>query len=171
MPEIRFFVHGIPVGKPRPKASRIGKSVRIYTPTKTKRSDGTSVSNGYAEWTEAVKRAAEKFRPPVLITTPVVLNLKFYMPRPKFHFGTGRNSGSIKPRYIDNRHATKPDRDNLEKAVSDAISTAGVEDADGQKTPPVFWSDDTLIWDGHCTKLYAPQAGKTGALVEVIYEK
>jgi Holliday junction resolvase RusA-like endonuclease len=52
---------------------------------------------------------------------PISLNLVFRLPRPKGHFGTGKNSSRLKetaPAW----HTSKPDLDNIEKALKDALS-------------------------------------------------
>jgi crossover junction endodeoxyribonuclease RusA len=50
--------------------------------------------------------------------------LTFILPRPKGHFGTGRNAGVLKP-SAPAHHTTYPDVDKLTRAVFDALQTAG----------------------------------------------
>ena len=64
-------------------------------------------------------------------TRPVAVELTFRMPRPKGHYGTGRNAGTIKARYADAVPAVRPDLDKLCRAVLDAI-TGGLIKDDGQ---------------------------------------
>ena len=50
----------------------------------------------------------------------IVLDLLFRFPRPRSHFGTGRNAGQLKPSapfYV----RTRPDLDKLARAVGDAL--------------------------------------------------
>jgi crossover junction endodeoxyribonuclease RusA len=52
---------------------------------------------------------------------PIMVDLAFYLPRPKGHFGTGRNAGVLKPsapRYPE----SKPDIDKLVRACLDAMT-------------------------------------------------
>lgn len=55
----------------------------------------------------------------------VVVHMTFYLPRPKRHFGTGRNAGILKP-SAPIAHVTKPDGDKLTRAIFDAITDAHV---------------------------------------------
>jgi Holliday junction resolvase RusA-like endonuclease len=59
---------------------------------------------------------------PVLIDKgiPVILEVEFYMPRPKGHYNT---KGDIKQGKIVAFHTVKPDLDNLLKAVKDALKS------------------------------------------------
>jgi Holliday junction resolvase RusA-like endonuclease len=51
---------------------------------------------------------------------PVHLRIAFGLPRPKGHFGTGRNAGTVKP-SAPPFPAVKPDVDKLSRAVMDAL--------------------------------------------------
>jgi Holliday junction resolvase RusA-like endonuclease len=58
-------------------------------------------------------------RPP--LDGPLELNVTFVFPRPKSHYGTGRNAGTLKktaPIWC----ATKPDVDKLVRAVADSMT-------------------------------------------------
>lgn len=71
---------------------------------------------------------------------PVTVNVRLYFPRPKGHYGTGRNANTIKttaPAYC----ATKPDLDKLVRAIGDAITGIVVR-------------DDSQIVSLHALKLY-----------------
>jgi Holliday junction resolvase RusA-like endonuclease len=51
---------------------------------------------------------------------PVMIEIKFWMPRPKHHFGSGRNAGVLKssaPRF----HTSAPDALKLARGVEDAL--------------------------------------------------
>lgn len=50
-------------------------------------------------------------------------------------------------------HTSKPDLDNLVKAVLDSISQAGYSKIDKSG---MVWKDDSLICDLHARKLYSP---------------
>jgi len=55
-----------------------------------------------------------------LLSGPVQVKVEFVFPRPKAHFGTGRNAGSLKasaPSYV----STTPDLDKLARALGDAL--------------------------------------------------
>lgn len=85
---------------------------------------------------------------------PVEVVIEFFMPRPKNHYGTGRNAGKLKPSAPE-WCTTKPDTDKLERAVLDALTKAGV------------YGDDGQVAKLGSTKRYAPERGGTGALITV----
>ncbi len=117
IPEFEIDLNYIPSPKGRPRVTKRGFT---FTPKKTKR----------AERDIAVIISGDlKGKQP--IDVGIRVEMEIYMPRPKSHFGTGRNSGKIKgssPRFP----ITRPDIDNLEKLFLDA--------AEG-----LLWTDDSRI--------------------------
>ena len=95
-------------------------------------------------WRESIRAAAleamgEDWQQ---LTGPVGLSLGFYLPRPKGHYGTGRNADSLRPSAP--RHpVTKPDLDKLIRAVLDALTSAGL------------WRDDSQVVSILAGKEYA----------------
>lgn len=59
--------------------------------------------------------------PPEPWTGPVQLIVKFFMPRPKSHYRTGKRSNELKP-DAPTWVTTKPDIDNAEKFVTDSLT-------------------------------------------------
>ena len=112
-----YSLNYIPVPKGRP---RVTKSGIAFTPTKTRR----------AEQDLAVLISSDlQGRTP--IDNPIRLEMDIYMPRPKGHYGTGKNEGNLKksaPRFPDR----KPDIDNIFKLFTDA--------AEG-----LLWTNDSRI--------------------------
>lgn len=51
----------------------------------------------------------------------VTLAMTFYFPRPKGHFGTGKNAGILKA-SAPKRHTVKPDLDKIVRAVKDGMT-------------------------------------------------
>ena len=95
-------------------------------------------------WRESIRAAAlaamgDDWTP---ITGPVTVDLTFLLPRPKGHFGTGRNAGKLRD-SAPTHHTTKPDLDKLIRAVLDALTSAGV------------WGDDSQVWGLAAAKGYA----------------
>lgn len=58
------------------------------------------------------------------IEGPVSIRLLFSLPRPRSHYGTGRNAHHLKPN-APHLCATKPDADKLARAVLDALTQCG----------------------------------------------
>jgi crossover junction endodeoxyribonuclease RusA len=87
---------------------------------------------------------------------PLRVHIVFRMPRPKSHFGTGRNSALLRERAPWHPRS-KPDIDKLARAILDALTTAGV------------WTDDCRVVELHLRKRYAgggPEGGP-GVLIDV----
>jgi Holliday junction resolvase RusA-like endonuclease len=58
---------------------------------------------------------------PIPEHTPIRMEVTFWFPRPKSHYGTGRNAERLKdsaPQY----HVTKPDMDNTVKLLKDGLA-------------------------------------------------
>jgi len=130
MKAFQIFVTGLPVAQPRPRAVSFRGRARMYSP---------STSN---EWKACVIRDLRQYAGTFPAGVPLRCDLTFYLPRPRGHFGSGKNSDKLKP-SAPSRPTGKPDRDNLDKAVCDAITAAGV------------WADDSQVTDGRIRKRYA----------------
>ena len=142
MTSISFSVAGIPKGQPRPKACVRGKHAAVYDP-------GTA-----DEWKLLIRDAASKVSPPLPILSAISVRIIFFMPRPKSHFGKNGEVKSGAPFF----HTSKPDADNLAKAVLDAIGTLGT-----------FWRDDSQVSVLRVSKVYSAQA--SGAEVKITSEE
>lgn len=138
-PPLQFFAHGLPKGQPRARACRRGNHAAVYDP-------GTADA-----WKWAVRAAAKDKWDGVPFVGPIRLEVTFYMPRPKAHF---RANGDLKPNAPE-WHIGKPDRDNLEKALMDALTTLGV------------WADDCQVCTGTVRKQYATKGGAWVTVAEV----
>jgi Holliday junction resolvase RusA-like endonuclease len=146
MKSLTIFVPGLPVAQPRPRAVAIKGKARMYSP-------GTS-----NEWKACVihaLRAVMKDGGAFPAGVPLRCDLTFYLPRPKGHFGSGKNADKLKA-SAPTRPTGKPDRDNLDKAVCDAITASGV------------WADDSQVTDGRIRKRYAGLGyGMTGCEITI----
>jgi Holliday junction resolvase RusA-like endonuclease len=123
------FVEGTPRPQPR---TRKGKYGNLYNP-------GSADS-----WKEAIQIAFFMNRKPQIMG-PVYLKIHFF-----FHKATGLQ-GKIVP------HTVKPDKDNLEKAVMDALT--GIQ----------IWKDDCQVYGGNTEKYWTP--GKSGAQIWIETEE
>lgn len=128
---LSFFVVGLPKAQPRAKARAFGKFAQVYNP---KTAD---------DWKMIVRhearRAWEASGDASPWTGPLRVDLSFYFPRPKSHL---RSNGELKP-SAPIWHVAKPDRDNLDKGVLDALTNLGL------------WADDKQVCDGRIRKLYS----------------
>ena len=120
-------VTGTPKAQPRAKATSMrlpnGKIMtRMYTPTTAK------------EWKKAIACAALGHSPPEPLAGPIKLVVHFFLPRPKRLCRKKDPDGAV-------RQIVKPDLDNLEKAVLDALTGT-------------FYLDDCQVQDGHYIKWY-----------------
>lgn len=134
---LMFTVKGLPKAQPRAKAAKRGAFVRVYDP-------GTA-----DEWKLLVRDAANKAwqsNGKAVVFKPLSMVMSFAMPRPKGHY---RSNGTLKsnaPRFC----STKPDADNLAKAVMDALTNLGI------------WHDDAQVCVLSVEKLYAIDPSETG---------
>lgn len=123
-----FRVHGTPKGQPRPRAFARGGQVRVYDP-------------GTAEgWKSCIAEAAKAKRPTTPLVGCVHVDIDWFFPRPKRLM---RKADSDEPIG----HDRKPDRDNLDKAVLDALTVLG------------FWHDDAQVSAGILRKWYCAKPG------------
>lgn len=108
---LSFTVPGPPVAQPRAAATTIGGHARMYTPTKNK----GGRSNGIAEYKALVRRMFGEAWSGAPLAGPVSVEIVAVFPRPQSHVWKRRPM----PRC---RHTTRPDADNVAKAVLDALT-------------------------------------------------
>lgn len=122
-------IPGLPVAQPRARSARIGSHTRTYTPSKTPGGN----SNGVAEFKALIGLVAsqEWHGPP--LTGPVRIDCRWLFPRQSAKVWKNKPMH----RYP---HTTKPDRDNLDKMVLDALRRAGI------------LADDAIVYSGTLEK-------------------
>lgn len=135
---LTFFAAGIPKAQPRAKAVARGGFARVYNP-------GTA-----DDWKMIVRNEASKAWNRLPWVGPLRVDLTFHFPRPKAHY-TSR--GELKP-TAPTWHITKPDRDNLDKGVLDALTQLGM------------WADDKGVCAGEIKKVYA-NGGNVGCEITI----
>jgi Holliday junction resolvase RusA-like endonuclease len=129
VPELSFWVPGIPQPQGSTRAFRRGAKIVI-----------TSDNVNLKPWRLAVTWKAQiERRLPQELMGAVYLDVEFYFPRPKGHFG---RNGNLLP-SAPARHVTKPDCSKLVRAVEDSLTDAGV------------WVDDNQVVAIHAIKHYA----------------
>jgi len=127
-----IFVNGIPKAQPRPRLTTKGKGKsHVFNPSSAD------------VWKNEVWAACLNCRKQT-ITGPVRLTVRFSFPVPK---GMEITKGAVVP------HITKPDTDNLLKAVMDAMTAANV------------WKDDAQVFETIAGKYYTGK--ETGAQIIV----
>lgn len=104
-------------------------------------------------WRAAVAAAAIDAHSGPILTGPVRLAVDFHLPRPKWHHGTGRNAGTIKP-SAPPLPIVKPDLSKMLRAVEDAMRG-------------IIWRDDSQVVICESAKLYADEPLQPGALVSI----
>lgn len=141
MNPITFTVRGEPKAQPRPRAfaRKFGNgkvAARMY-------------DAGTAEgWKGLIALAAKPFMPAAPIEGPLRVDIDFFFPRP------GRLMRKKDP-DVPIPHDSKPDRDNCEKAVLDALTQLG------------FWRDDAQVCEGEVRKFYASKSGTPHAKIQI----
>lgn len=128
---LQFLVVGHPKAQPRVKAFRRGAHAGVYDP-------GTADG-----WKLAVGAAAKANWNRVQFLGPLRLVLGFFMARPKAHFNRHGDVKPMAPRW----HQSKPDLDNLAKAVMDAMTQLQI------------WRDDSQVVQLEVGKSYGHRAG------------
>lgn len=128
---VYFTVDGLPVGKQRPRFSKVGGFVKTYTPKKT------------ADYESAVKESATKaMGSSEPLETPVAAYVYIKLPVPK-SYSSQRKKDCL---YGFEKPTKKPDLDNIVKSVLDALNG-------------VVYQDDCQIISIHATKCYASEPG------------
>lgn len=138
---ITFYVHG----KPEPAGSK-----RAFVNPKTGKAIVTDANAKSKPWKQEVAQTArlalpEGFTP---LDGPVRLVVDFYVARPKGHYGTGKNAGTLREGAPD-YPTTKPDATKLLRGLEDALTG-------------IVWRDDSQIVSQTVRKRY----GTPGALVK-----
>lgn len=145
-----FFIAGIPA----PGGSKRGFPIRRKNGTV-----GVAITEDCtrsAPWRAVVQLAAQEVRVKAdwllgFLDYALVLDVTFYMPRPKSHFtskGLLRPTAPVYP-------TKKPDRTKLLRLLEDSCTG-------------VLWHDDAQIVDGGIRKLYADPYNPPGARVIVM---
>ncbi|MCE5277175.1 MAG: RusA family crossover junction endodeoxyribonuclease [Planctomycetaceae bacterium] len=145
-------IEGLPKGQPRhkPYAMKMGdKWVGRVHPD-------PGAGGKIDSWRDSVTLAAQNSprRPLVPLSGPIRVDLVLLLPRPKGHYGGGRNAQVLKgsaPAWC----TAKPDRDNAEKLILDVL------------TKLRYWLDDKQVCAGEVRKYYANeyQGQRSGAIV------
>jgi crossover junction endodeoxyribonuclease RusA len=130
---IVFFVPGIPAPGGSKKAFVVAGRARIVEDSKRN-----------ADWRASVALTGSRAITEPL-AGPLSVDFEFVMPRPRSHFGSGKNAERLKP-SAPHWHTVKPDRTKLMRSTEDALTA-------------IAWRDDTQIVHGVTTKTYGDRPG------------
>jgi Holliday junction resolvase RusA-like endonuclease len=127
---IRLAVPDNPVPKARQRITAIGGHARSYTPKDSK--DLVHKAK--------IRNAAKCWYKDEPYEGAVMVDIIFWMQRPKSHYRTGKFAGQIKDSMQMAYHTSKPDRDNLDKLVLDSLSGIIIKD-DAQVVGGKIWKE------------------------------
>ena len=145
MTEIKFFVPGIPAP---------GGSKKAYINRHTGKVCVVDDCKRNKPWRDRVASFAMPHRPSELLLSPIELSVDFLMPRPKYHYGTGRNSAKLKP-SAPKFCVKKPDATKLLRALEDALTG-------------VIWKDDEQVVKQTVRKHYGETPGAIVTIREIV---
>ena len=132
---IYFTVYGIA----QPAGSK-----KAFHNAKTGRTVVVDDAKGSRSWKTTVSEAALPHLPREPLTGPLAVSMLFYFPRPKGHYGSGRNAEKVKASAPE-WPAVKPDTTKLFRAVEDALSG-------------LVWRDDAQVVHQVAAKRYGHPA-------------
>lgn len=132
-----FQVLGVPKAQPRTKACIRGAHAGVYDP-------GTSEG-----WKARVVFAGRQHLPKAPLDGPIRVDIDLFFPRPK---SISRRRDPDGPIWM----VAKPDRDNCEKAILDAMKQDG------------WFRDDSQVCAGEVRKFYHRKGGIPGAEIAVL---
>jgi Holliday junction resolvase RusA-like endonuclease len=135
MDELTFWVPGIP---------QPGGSKRGFFNHKTGHVIITEDAKRSKDWRASVSQAASQVAKEML-TVPLKVRFDFVFPRPKGHFGTGKNAGVLR-KTAPAFPAGRPDVLKCSRSTEDALTG-------------ILWRDDSQIVTEMLTKRYGDQAG------------
>lgn len=141
---ISFFVPGIP---------QPGGSKRGFQHKHTKRIIITEDNKKSKPWRDSVMAAAMAVHKGELLRGPVGIVITFVFPRPKGHFGSGKNAARLKA-SAPKRHTVKPDATKLMRSTEDALKG-------------IVWADDSQICVQTVSKSYGAPCGAHVEIYEI----
>lgn len=139
MSPISLFVKGLPVAQPRVKFAMIGGFARAYTPAHVK------------PWKKAICAELYPHVPQIAHEVAMKVRVCYFFERPKSHYDKKLRLRPSAPAH----KVSKPDIENLNKAILDAITDSG------------FWKDDSYVVEMRSFKRWAEPNVFPGALIMI----
>jgi Holliday junction resolvase RusA-like endonuclease len=145
---IALEVRGVPASKGSGRAILIAGRAR-HVP-----SGSSANQRALRAWDNAIKAACRANGPDAPISdTPLAVSLTFRFPRPRGHYGTGRNADRLKP-SAPLRPTSKPDADKIARSTLDSLTG-------------LAFDDDSRVVELIVKKWYARNADEVGASILV----
>ncbi len=135
---IKFTVYGVP----QPAGSK--RAFIIRRKDGSQHTNVTDANPKAASWKTLVADAARRAYSGPLLRSMLTVGMTFYFPRPKAHYGTGRNAGRVKTNAPIHK-ATKPDVLKLARGTEDALTG-------------IVWADDAQTISLAAKKTYGEPA-------------
>lgn len=139
---ISFFVPGQPVGKARPRVARHGGFSRLYTPEKTASYESRVAMAGHI-----AMRDCSVIDGPVSVRMEITVQIPASWSKKKH---AAALAGQVLP-------TTKPDIDNVEKAIFDALNN-------------VVWRDDVQVVEVSKRKRYGLTPGVSVSISHAVLQ-
>lgn len=133
---IEFTVLGVPAPQGSKVANRFG-GFREANPA-------TGPWRAAVAWSASIEVTRRGMAGLPLLDGPLHVTARFYFPRPKSHYRTGKHAGELRP-DAPVFHSSKPDADKLARALGDSLSG-------------VLIRDDARIAEWSIVKLYGEPA-------------
>lgn len=144
---ISFTVRGEPKAQPRPRAfaRKMGDKfvARVFE-------SGTA-----EEWKSLVAYEARQCAPSTPLSGPVRVDITFVFSRPRHHYIANKPERGLR-HNAPYWHTKRPDRDNLDKAILDALTQLGL-----------YWRDDDQVCCGELQKLFGETPGAVITITQV----
>jgi Holliday junction resolvase RusA-like endonuclease len=138
-----FFVEGEPIARPRQR-----HGIHYRNGGKPYIQSYTSADHAVHSWKQSIYWQYKRQKVSRIETGPLIVDIDFFFSRPKSKQG----AGCPEQAYL---HDVKPDRDNLDKAVLDALTKAGA------------WKDDCKVAGGRIMKYWVAKGGEPGAKITI----
>lgn len=136
------FVPGVPA--PQGSKRHVGHGVMIES------------SKAAGPWRERIALAAAVAMDGAApLDGPIELRVRFLLPRPRGHYGSGRNAQRVRP-SAPARPSTRPDVDKLLRAVLDALTA-------------VVFRDDSQVCTLEARKEYVLETGDDRPGVQIVW--
>lgn len=147
------------LGRPAPQGSKRAFAVRGKGGVPTGRVAVIESSHDRVRsWRQAVMDAASLVKEWPKLEGPLEVTMTFILPRPKGHYGTGRNAAMLRP-SAPGYPVKPPDVGKLARSTEDALTCAGI------------YHDDAQIVISSLTKVYErrgwPMETEPGAVITI----